>query len=296
MDAYLKNKLNLEERLAFEQQIQQDPLLQGEINLQRQIVSSLAEVRKAELKARLDAVPIDTSPFWYSMANLKWFAGGLATVSLGLIAYFHLPEIRESNEQTDPIVQLDNTRHTINQQEFLSVPKPAQITDEKSLLSDKTEKAVENTPKVNPRPENTPSLKIKEKSLVPVLPDIIKPEVINEFDDSFQNRDFDDIDMPKKDLSEVNRSSTEKVEIQNILDDRYDFHYQYYDNKLFLYGDFKGIPYEILALNNADGTRLFLSYNDQFYMINRNQREALPLLPIENQQLVKELKIISTYK
>lgn len=83
-------------------------------------------------------------------------------------------------------------------------------------------------------------------------------------------------------------------DIENRQHRLYDFHYQFLDNKLFLYGDFGQTPYEIIALNLAEGRHLFLKYDTRFYTIDSQQTEVAPLQAIEDSVLINALKNIHT--
>src|SRR5690606_21290252 len=92
------------------------------------------------------------------------------------------------------------------------------------------------------------------------LPEIIRPDIVADFDDDFQ-KEYDDIEVLERRLAQMKEVTVPNIEIENDENTDYAFHYRYVDNKLYLYGDFKGIPYEILALNTAEKTQLFLKYD-----------------------------------
>jgi hypothetical protein len=57
------------------------------------------------------------------------------------------------------------------------------------------------------------------------------------------------------DLSDV--GSLHKMEIENIITNKYKFHYKLENGRLYLFGKFDVSPYQILELNNKSGKKLF---------------------------------------
>jgi len=86
------------------------------------------------------------------------------------------------------------------------------------------------------------------------------------------------------------------VEIVSEVGHSKGFEYKFFSNKLYLYGDFGKIPYEILELNSSLGKRLFLFYQNEYYSLKMNQKERIPLEKVVEQKLVKELEIIKNNK
>ena len=72
---------------------------------------------------------------------------------------------------------------------------------------------------------------------------------------------------------------------------KYSFHYQFYNNKLYLYGDFDN-KYEILELNTPAGISIYMFYKDKFYELQQNQEKITPLNAIRNSALMRDLKTI----
>jgi len=79
------------------------------------------------------------------------------------------------------------------------------------------------------------------------------------------------------------------ISIETVADAKYPFHYQMMDQKLYLYGDFKGIPYKIIALNQGRRRQLFLHYESSYYLLNQMQIEIVPLQRITDSTIIKAL-------
>jgi hypothetical protein len=79
------------------------------------------------------------------------------------------------------------------------------------------------------------------------------------------------------------------MEIHLQKSENFNFHYQFYQGKLFLYGDFGKSPYQIIELNTNFGKKLFLFYDSTFHTIKNEQVIVAPLEEITDQNLVSEL-------
>ena len=120
-------------------------------------------------------------------------------------------------------------------------------------------------------------------------PNLISPDL----DES----DFEEsIEMPSAGIAQEGLIDNNVVEIETAKKDSDMFHYQYFSGKLYLYGDFRDYPYEILELNSANGKRLFIYYNNTYYRIMDNQQEITPLGQLVDQDIIKKLEIIQANK
>jgi hypothetical protein len=71
---------------------------------------------------------------------------------------------------------------------------------------------------------------------------------------------------------------------------KYDFHYQFKDGKLFLYGPFENDLYEILEFFSDDKRTMFLFYQENFYLLKDDNEKLKPLGAIQDPSLIKKLK------
>ena len=56
IENYIRGEMSGDQKLQFESQLNQDPLLRDELNLQKDLIQSIQDVRRAELKALLKAL------------------------------------------------------------------------------------------------------------------------------------------------------------------------------------------------------------------------------------------------
>ena len=90
----------------------------------------------------------------------------------------------------------------------------------------------------------------------------------------------------------VDAGEFSKVDIENVVNNRYKFHYRLDNNRLYLYGKFEASPYEIIEINSFQSKKLFFYYNGSYFKLNQNVNDISPLLKIENPDVISELNIL----
>jgi len=78
----------------------------------------------------------------------------------------------------------------------------------------------------------------------------------------------------------------------DALKDKDNFHYRYFNSKLYLYGDFNEMPYQIIELNDKGKKQLFLSHNEEVYIIKDNTTEISELRKLQDEMLKMEIQLI----
>ena len=154
------------------------------------------------------------------------------------------------------------------------------VTDIISQEKPKTETVAKNT-----EPNAEPKI---------IQPNVIQPEIVESFGDEDINSEDINIDNQINNLDNIKENVEGKVEIATVKDKRNKFHYKFFENKLYLLGSFDDMPYEIIELNSSKGKSYFLFYNDEYFRLNSEQVKPAPLVKIENDSLVNELKIIQS--
>ena len=87
IEAYFNNELSSSEKNEFLNEIESNSELKSEYNFQNDIINGIKEARKAELKAMLDKVPIDSTGT-ASTSLYKVFVGGAATILIGTSIWY----------------------------------------------------------------------------------------------------------------------------------------------------------------------------------------------------------------
>jgi hypothetical protein len=75
-----------------------------------------------------------------------------------------------------------------------------------------------------------------------------------------------------------------------VTNKKYNYHYQFKDGKLFLYGPFEKELYEIMEFFNEEKRTLFLYHNENYYLLKDNSTSLKPLNPIQDTELLNKLK------
>ena len=85
-------------------------------------------------------------------------------------------------------------------------------------------------------------------------------------------------------------STKSSIAVETEVDKRYNFHYQFRDNKLFLYGSFEKNFYEIMEFFSNNKRTMFLYYKDNYYLLSDADQKVKPLSPINDAALLKKLR------
>lgn len=285
VNSYLENELSEMERLGFEEKLPHDSELREEYNFQKNVVEGIKEVRRLELKTRLSNIPINT-PLYQTIA-FKAIAVASISTGIGFGAYYLLDS--ENDIQLSDIDLKSNQIALIEENNIPDIPKAiTPIFKEKPQEEKIIEIISQEKPKTEAIAKNI-EVKIEPKT---IQPNVIQPDVIESFDDEYiETKDIGNTNHINN-LDNIHENVENTVEVATIKDKRNKFHYSFFEDKLYLLGSFNEIPYEIIELNLSKGKTYYLYYNDNFYKLNSEQVKPTPLVKIENDSLVNELKII----
>lgn len=297
IDKYHSGRMEETEIADFESQLQSDPALKAESDLQADIVNGLKEFRKTELKARLDAINVGPSWFEYAQqSTLMKSMGGVIVASIIGSGIYFLGEkdgvVETSNpitidapiyESTDFVLELgdDNASENETGLEKPIIAEKRRVTEPQSENSNTAQVIVESTNVSKDEPTKAEVFK----------PSFEAPPVLAiEEDGKFNSSELDELpennsavtkEVPIDVRTENNRSSTIK--------------YKYFDGKLFLSGDFDKAPYEILEINSADGRRIYVHYLGTFYKVGLTDK-LIELPKVKDEAVIKELKLLRDNK
>lgn len=277
MDRYLKGNLSGSEQQAFEEKLRQDPLLAHEMSLQKDIYVALGETRKATLKYRLNQVSIDHSP-WAPWQSFKTAAvvGTLLVVGASTYYYFN------ADATVAPVADTSATQRIV-------YPKAYTLNHAPIVVIPKKETADVPATVEEPVAQNRVSVRSSPRHSRDISSTIVRPEVVSEFAEDTPAVNYSDFKAPEKKTLEGTSYQEENIAIEALSDSEYNFHYQFYDGKLYLHGNFYGMPYKIIALNTDDDKKLFLEFDEAYYRIGEH-REVVPLVKIEDSALVESLR------
>lgn len=275
IDNYLAGRMTDAERTAFEQQLAADPELKREYNFNKDVISSIQETRKAELKAMLNNIPVGGTASTFSTSAKV--AGVLAAAAITVGAFYFIGKKDASEAEQKPLKE-----QPVQEIEETEQPNDISQQDTPESMEQKSEEAVEKqqetlTPAAEPK-ETTPA-------------EIQTPNLVDGFENEHEATDVTEPEV-YTDSQNFTAETLFDSNIEVITDEskkRYQFHYQMKDEKLYLYGSFDKGLYEILEFNNAQGKTIILYYKENYYHINPDQHAMTPLNAIKDQGLINKL-------
>ncbi len=284
IDAYLKGNLSPDEAKVFESKLHSDPALKSEFLFQQSLLADIQASRKSELKARLNNINIPAEkPAYWKYAVLA----GIATTIFVAINY--LPDNILKNDKAEIKTATSDKLENLGKGVAFDKSEAEEIEEEdKADLQAKPTEAPEEA-KSNP----TESKKVVSnpekdsgKEVLPNLPDVHTPE-------SYGNDHVGkDVETPDHNLTKTKQINTTVAGVEVVKSKKHKFHYQYFDNKLFLYGDFDTKTYDILELNNSKGQKLYLKFESNYYELQPDRTEISKLEIVKNRETLKELEEI----
>ena len=283
VNRYLDNELSEIDKLDFENKLLNDADLREEYNFQKDLVNGIKEVRRMELKSRLSNIPIEIPV--YQTIGFKTIAAVTVSAGIGLGAYFFL-----DNKNDTPITKIDLNQNNSELVEEYTIPEiPKAITP---IIEEKTS---DDTPQVavkKNKQQVAVAKRTEEAKPKVIQPNVIQPDVLKPSDEEdFESNEIGN-DNQVNNLESIKENIESNVAVSTVKDKKNKFHYKFFENKLYLFGNFSEMPYEIIELNSSKGKIYFLYYNESYYQLNKEQVKPTPLVKIENDSLVNELKII----
>ncbi len=273
IDNYLAGGMSESSQAAFEEALQQDPLLQSEFQLQQGIVEGIKDYRKAELKAMLNNVEVGGA-----FSTFKIAAGIAALIIGGLSFYYFNTDVVEPIAETTVPVKAEKV--VIPQEEnVIATTEEIQpvIEENTDVLSNEVVVIAENSKTKKPKKD--------------AIRTVALPNVIEDFNDDKNPPLSEQLTLPDNNLNKTPETIIAKTAVKQITDSKYAFHYRFVNNKLFLYGAFEK-KYEILELNAPHGISIYMFYDGYFYGIAQDKKKITPLTKIEDPDLINDLMTI----
>jgi hypothetical protein len=299
IDAYLKNQLSEHDQKLFEQLIEQDPLLKGELQLQSEIVEAICEHRKTELKHRLNNVQVEPTPILYLPKTT--FVGTIVAASLltGVLVFFDSQE-KSNQKKNNPIVanvpkvQEYKTESRSNTIEKAQTQTPTPTTQSNpvtvnTLISDNNTVA---------KPTQEVSVPTRQATLRKenILPTLVKTnlkeegkttlKVINIQNITKEENVVLDIERTDSDNGVYDRMSEDEISLEHLAA-RQRLKYQFYNNQLFLYN--ANSVGKKLQLEVNGKKRHFLYYEGDYYEFYENQMTETEMKIVQDSRLISFL-------
>lgn len=265
-------------RAAFEQKINVDQELRGEMEMQQQMIAGIKKVRIAELKGMLNNVPIPAGQTTGAAVGAKvalWVAiAGL--IATGIYLYVDEDSQKIVVPRTDTVATPEKDQTPVTQETPVQQESP-EATHEDSPVVSSQESSSERKPVAPPKPG--------KKTITPDA-----TQKIDVYDPSTELEENNSAQVTEE-LNQSAASATPSIAVEiDSQNKKYSFHYQFKAGKLFLYGPFENNVYEIMEFFNDEKRTLFLYYNENYYLLKDNNASLKPLNSIQDAELLNKLK------
>jgi len=277
LDEYVSNRLTGQEKAAFEKKMDVDADLRNELALQQKVVEGIRNARAMELKTMLNNIPLSSIPNNGTslLAKVGLWVAAAGLVGTGLYLYLSPSET--------PTTEAPAITKTV-EEPVLEAVKPLEEQPASPLPDISTEsKAAQEDASVkpNPAPEKKaiPVEKTEEKPVAPAALDVFDP-----------TSEIENSPAQTRVIRKTGESTAPSIVVETATDKRYNFHYQFRDNKLYLYGAFEKNLYEIMEFFSNNKRTMFLYYKDNYYLLNEENDKVRALTPINDDALLKKLK------
>ncbi|HTF18863.1 MAG TPA: hypothetical protein VK658_12365, partial [Chryseolinea sp.] len=138
-----------------------------------------------------------------------------------------------------------------------------------------------------------PELNNDSKSAHSKATDSVAPAARNVFEPSEETKAIEPATASDSGKGAAGVVTTPSIAIEagiNGNNGKYNFHYQFKDNKLFLYGVFEKNLYELMEFFSNNKRTLFLYYKNNYYLLNEDDNKIKRLAPISDPAMVRKLK------
>ncbi len=269
VEAYFNNELSNSEKNDFLNDVETNTELKSEYDFQKDVIGGIKEVRKAELKAMLDKVPIAASIGTASTYMYKILGGAAATILIGSSVWYY------TNSSNELHIVPETKTEAISKVDEADKPRL-----DKNIEAKPIKKSQENNTSENTNSNNATSA--RPQVITPNLPsseEIVENEALPE----------ENLEIPEAiNNSSINLGSKINVEVK--LKKKYNFHYLYSVRGLVLYGDFEEGLFEILELNKGENIELYLYYESNYYSIKDSSGKITPLRAVSDKNIKLKLE------
>lgn len=291
LDQYVSNRLTDQDKAAFEKKLSSDSSLNSEFKIQQKVVEKIREARVKELKTMFDNIPassLETGSSTLTKAAL-WVAVAGA-IGAGVYLYLNSEDgitTQSPNQQEQAANETPPSAQQPQQEDKTNQEPPVVGEENKPSNTDEAETAAsppEDNEDERVTLQSPNELKTEEEPKAPVPIDVFDPteetEITNGSNRNGENRVSESSPLTKSSIIVETNSNNKK----------YNFHYQFRNGKLYLYGTFEKNLYEIMEFFSDNKRTVFLFYKDNYYLLSEENDTIKPLAPINDPSLIKKLK------
>jgi Ni,Fe-hydrogenase I large subunit len=284
IEAYLRNELSSFEKAAFEQEMAQNPNLSQEVLFQKDLIQTIQQNRRMELKARLQNVQTPSLKNNRNYINIAAVLTGVVITSIG--AYYIWNQNTNNTTTTNLVKKIPvsaiETTNTTNK-----VVPVATLTKTSNTITNQKDTPNNNTPTktktIGSKTSNNQSSNTQLESST-----LNEVEMVNEHNIDFS---VNELNVPTLNNSASSKSNQiQNIDIKEIKDTN--LGYTYYNNQLYLFGDFGNNPYELVELNLKQKKHLYIAMNDKFYELIQGKSTFTRFVAITDKTIVQQLTVL----
>lgn len=277
IEKYLSGELSDSESNSFEKLMDADVQLKEEVAFQKDLVSSIQNARRLELKARLAGIDVSAG-----LTGLQKIGVAASTLLVGSMIYFGVSNYSSEEKQVlvneETIIEnLEEPNEGFSDDVSLPVVEEAVIEKESDLPKEDIKSNLDDAIKNEGVILETASNEIEQQDVsVPFVP--------------FDNED----DVIVKEASEPSSSSyttmkslVDKHEIFTHNSNKPGYFYQYNKENINLYGDFSGKEYYLYELKGTG--KMYLLFNEKYFELTHTKSKK-PLKQIQDLSVIESLK------
>ncbi len=293
IEAYLRDQLSAEDKVDFEQSLQQDPLLQNEFLLQKDIMGSIQSYRKAELKQRLQQ--IDVSNLTNSGAGLAgsagwWIAGALIVSIAGWLTFGDQDiENQDSSVVADQSVPGNSSSTTLVETPKSASPAPFSSSNESANTTIASAEKKESLASATGDNDNTT---VKSKSARGNLAGRRATTVSRMEQPTAKPTDNEPLSKEESfagnKLPAASSNTSQRLNVTDNTNSHLKQHYFYQNGQITLLGFDQ--PYTLLEIQSENVTYLY--YEGNFYRLDSAHHNPTPIrsFKVTDQNLIESLK------
>lgn len=288
IDSFLRGDLNSAETEAFNKAVSADPKLQQEVSIQKDIIDSVKQFRHQQLKDRLNAIDVKPVGVGFFASPYVKLAASIGVVAL-IAGSFSLFNNTNENPAT-AVVESSATGIDPTHSTSLTETAPASdvtVSATESAASAKTDSkptaASTNAATAGSTVNNTKT----QKTASDVAAHVDLSEEPMDTDNTIEGIN-DNFNMPTMNHGgSASGVSSPQVKVSIVKENN--LGYRFFNNQLYLHGNFSNSTYELFELNNKPSKQLFLYFENNYYELIQGKTKVTALTPITDKTILLQL-------
>ncbi len=293
IDSFLRGDLAGSELEQFNQALRSDPKLQQEVSLQSDIVDSIKQYRHSQLKNRLNSIevaPVSTSSYFSAYIKL---AASIGAVALLIGSYAILTNKKTEDAVSSSITSTEQISAAQTTEEQTSSNKIAVAASDLEPVNNNASAPVSSKNATTVTVANKSDVKGSKKADLSqtnepatATQETVFSEEMAGDEESFASGS-ENMTIPGANHDTHSNTST-SVKV-NIVKEKNILAYRFFNNELYLHGNFSNSPYELFELNNKPSKQLFLYFENNYYELVQGKTKVTTLVPITDKATLSQL-------